>query len=198
MKVIGKGRLAEACVAGAAATVAVVGLGFAPAVAMPANEAYIQQNGGPQLNNLNPKQVVDIGYHFQYVPNAKVTVEGATATISVSCQDNNVAPTRNSITVKIPDKSYNDNNENNGGWVPGNQPNVKATYQTSVKLGNYCHGGQIVLGHNGSVFQAFFYSNSNQKINVEWHFSPGNNLNQGGWIGGGPGGQVTPAPLSKS
>ena len=68
----------------------------------------------------------------------------------VTCA-NGAAPTTSTITVPMPDASYN--STSGGDWYPSGDQSRPLVYQGSLTVPNLCNGGDVDLA-NGGTFTA--------------------------------------------
>jgi len=148
--------------------------GLATVVVATAGTAAAQQVtiDSDKYINVTPGKTVKVGYAFEYVAGASTVVKNTVATLQVSCKEKTVTPTQSTVVVPIPDATYPAPAPNDGKFVPSGSKSDEKTFQASFVVGDYCKGGEVVLGKKDAtkLTTDLYSSNSTQKIYVQWHF----------------------------
>jgi hypothetical protein len=111
-------------------------------------------------------------------PAATVGFLAASVTFNATCASG--TPGSQTIVVNITDQSYLDP-ANSSAWYPSGDQNDVLTYQGSATVPSFCDPGSLVRLQLGGTFSTHVTSSDTQdKVNVRWHYKDGTG---GGWSG---------------
>ena len=111
-------------------------------------------------------------------PAAMVGFTGTQVKFQATCVSG--TPGAATITVNIPDQTYNDP-ANSSGWYPSGDQNTGSTYQGTTTVPSFCDTGALVsLQHGGQFSSLIGSTDTTNNVNVRWHYADGLG---GGWSG---------------
>jgi parallel beta-helix repeat protein len=131
---------------------------------------------GPQAMEGNlrvaPGSLLRAGYDFSMPgahAGATLSFVGGQVSFNVTCADGSAA---GSIVVPLADTSYSDP-AGSSARLPANP-----AYEGQIAVPDLCNGGLVSLKAGGTFTTGIVSSDTNDKVNVRWHYSDGS---AGGW-----------------
>ena len=141
---------------------------YAQQTAGPTGMIVIPYQGGNHKFDAKPGDLAYAGYDFTYVPGGSTLVDAGQGELTGSCKDRR-APTQTTVTVPMPNRLYSSPESNSQGWAPSGDQTSTLVYQGTFVLGNYCHGGTMVIGQGMGPFTAQVSANTG-KLSFRWHY----------------------------